>query len=41
MVRLALTAEGSSVLERLSGLHVEELSRLADAFRLFLPDLTG
>ena len=41
VVRLALTAEGSRVLERLSWLHVEELSRLAAAFRLFLPDLAG
>jgi DNA-binding MarR family transcriptional regulator len=35
VVRLALTAEGSTMLEKLSGLHLEELTRLADAFRLF------
>lgn len=39
VVRLALTARGSTTLERLSGLHLEELSRLADALRPLLPDL--
>ena len=35
VVRLALTAKGSTTLEQLSGLHLAELSRLADAFPLF------
>jgi DNA-binding MarR family transcriptional regulator len=41
VVRLALTAKGSTTLEQLSGLHLEELSQLADAFRLLLPDLAS
>jgi hypothetical protein len=41
VVRLALTAEGSTMLEKLSGLHLAELTRLADAFRLFGLDLAS
>jgi DNA-binding MarR family transcriptional regulator len=41
VVRLALTAKGSTTLEQLSGLHLAELSRLADAFRLFGLDLAS
>jgi DNA-binding MarR family transcriptional regulator len=33
VVRLSLTAKGASALEKLTSLHLEELSRLADEFR--------